>query len=128
MPRVKIAQVADVVALGLFTYVLWRMFFGADEMFQFAALAAGSAGLAAAALSGGTVRTPIDVPVLAYLGLCILSTAVNYARYEPLPHMTVWQPTVLTAILVVYFYGVAALLERRTRLTILVTGLVAAAR
>jgi O-antigen ligase len=72
------------------------------------------------------VGTPIDLPVLVYLTLCVLSTAVNASRFEPPPHMTVWQPTVLTAALVVYFYGAAAWISKPARLAIVALAITAA--
>ena len=121
-----LSRAVDVAAALLFSYVLWRMFFHQNEFFQFFGLAAGATGAAAALLHRRGIRTPIDVPVLIYLALCVLSTLVNAARFEPPPHATVWTPAILTACLVVYFFGLAAWLGERTRLAVLAIAIVAA--
>ncbi|MCC7418397.1 MAG: O-antigen ligase family protein [Acidobacteria bacterium] len=121
-----LARGADVVAGTLFAYLVWRMFFDANEQLQAAGALVGIAGLAAAAIARRAIRTPIDLPVLAYLALCVLSTEVNAARFEPPPHMTVWQPTLLTCALVLYYYGASAWLARSARLAFASAALVAA--
>jgi len=110
----------------LLAYLLWRVFFGVDESFDGLGGAVGIAGITSASLGRRTLRTALDMPIVLYLALVVLSTAVNAGRLPPLLNVTVWQPALQLGILMAFFYGAVSLLRTPARLGLLTVALVVA--
>ncbi len=127
--RLGLARLVDVVALALAGIFLWSVFFAAGGSFSLFAAAIGVLGIVAASLGRTPVRTIVDGPVLMYLGLSVFSAVAHYGQYPPVfsrSRETPWQPMIDTVVLVIYFYGVAALLRTRRRIGTLVAAIVLA--
>lgn len=119
------AWLLEAVGLALFVTLLGQMLFFRRALLDPFGLAVGI-GILPALLTRRAVRTPIDVPLALYVGLTLLSAAVNHGRYVPVigdDPTDPWRPAVHAAALAIYMYGASCLLRTRVRLATLLAGL-----
>lgn len=110
----------DGCAVLLFLVLLWRVLFDPDDsLLDLLAAVTGLVAVGATLIARRSVRTFIDAPICAYIGLCMVSAAVNHGRYVPMIAGTpipAWRPAFHAIALLTYFYGASSLLSTSRRL------------
>jgi O-antigen ligase len=113
--RALVVPGVDGCAVLLFCVFFWRVLFDTDDsLFDVLAVVTGVFGAGAALLARRSIRTFIDGPFCAYIGACLVSTAVNHGRYVPMiadVPIASWRPALHAIALLTYFYGVSSLLR-----------------
>jgi O-antigen ligase len=111
---------ADLAALALLAYLVYRIFFDLDKSFDLLGSVVAAAGLLAARAAKARLGTFLDWPVLAYGVLTVLSVVAGRHRYAAgalaADSFEVWRPAVHTAALVAYFYAAVWILRTERRL------------
>lgn len=121
--RIGFSRILDGVGVVLLTWLGFQVLFGGSQLFETGALWVGGLGALACWLSPGARRN-LPVPLLAYVGIAVLSAAVHrwpVVSSAPTPDWwTIFTPAASHLTMAVYVSGVAHLLRVRARVSLFV--------
>jgi O-antigen ligase len=119
--RVAIARVSDVAGLLLLMWLGWQVMFGGSQIFETPALWVGLLGAIACLADPAAVRNA-PWPMLAYVGVALLSAATHQRRAPVTPAQPEWStivdPALYLVVMAIFVYGVSYLLRTRQRLSV----------
>ncbi len=121
--RVGFSRILDGVGVVLLTWLCFQVLFGGSQLFETEALWVGGLGALACWLSPDA-RKNLPVPLLAYVGIAVLSAVVHrwpVVSSAPTPDWwTIFTPAVTHLTMAVSVFGVAHLLRDRARVSLFV--------
>jgi O-antigen ligase len=110
LPRA--AQLCEAIAVVLLGILAYRIFFSLERTFDGLAFGVSVAAFAAAALRGDSLRSGLEWPLAAYIGLLAVSALVHDGVRPGLPA----QAALHTVVLAVFMYALAYVLRTPRRL------------
>lgn len=123
-----ISRICDTVGILLLAGLGWRMFFDFDSSLQTPAFIVGVVGVAAC-WTNRTAAKNMPLPILAYVGVAVVGTAVHQwvavsSAAEP-EWLSLFAPAVHLLVMATFIYGAAHLVRTPTRISWFVLALVA---
>lgn len=126
--RAGLAVILDAVGVVLVAWLVGQVLFGGSQLFETEALWIGGIGALACWLAPAARRN-LPIPLLAYVGVAVLSAAVHQwpaVSAAPTPNWwSLFAPAVSLMTMAVYVLGVAHLLRDRLRVSLFVVLLAA---